>query len=143
MWCRIKFLGVWDTVAALGIPFKSIDVFVDKVPFFRHKFQDLRLSKSVVNARQALAIDDERLTFHPLVWDDKLESYQTMKQVWFCGMHSDVGGGYPEQSLSDIPLEWLVDEAMNCGLRIHPSHKGAGPAESAWHAARFARHASI
>ena len=92
MWCRINFLGVWDTVAALGIPFKSLDVLVDKVPFFRHDYQDLRLSDSVQNGRHALAIDDERLLFHPTLWDRELIEHQTMKQVWFCGMHTDVGG---------------------------------------------------
>ncbi len=123
MWCRIEFLGVWDTVAALGIPFKSLDVLVDKVPFFRHKFQDLRLSESVQHARHALAIDDERLTFHPTLWDKELTDYQTMKQVWFCGMHTDVGGGYPEQELSDIPLIWMIAEAKQHGLRLYPKNK--------------------
>jgi len=122
MWCRIKFLGVWDTVAALGIPFKWLDVFVDKIPFFRHKFHDLRLSESVSHARQALAIDDERLTFHPVLWDARIKKDQTMKQVWFCGMHTDVGGGYEEQELSDIPLVWMVTEAKRHGLRIYPEH---------------------
>ena len=54
-WCKIMFLGVWDTVAALGIPFKSIDVVVNLVPFFRHKFHNLNLSESVKHARHALA----------------------------------------------------------------------------------------
>ena len=123
MWCRIKFVGVWDTVAALGIPFKSLDVLVDKVPFFRHSYQDLRLSDSVQHARHALAIDDERLLFHPKIWDRKLTEYQTMKQVWFGGMHTDVGGGYAEQELSDIPLIWMLTEAEQHGLRIYPKHE--------------------
>lgn len=128
MWCRIHFLGVWDTVAALGLPFKSLDVLVDKVPFFRHGFQDLRLSESVQHARHALAIDDERLTFHPTLWDEKFSDAQeekqvTMKQVWFCGMHTDVGGGYSEEELSDIPLIWMLTEAKQHGLRIYPEHK--------------------
>ena len=127
MWCRIHFLGVWDTVAALGLPFKSIDVLVDKVPFFRHSFQDLRLSESVQHARHALAIDDERLTFHPTLWDEKFSDNQeekqvTMKQVWFCGMHTDVGGGYREHELSDIPLIWMIGEAKEIGLRLYSMH---------------------
>lgn len=120
MWCSIRFLGVWDTVAALGIPFKSIDVVVDKIPLFRHKFHDLRLSPSVENGYHALAIDDERLTFHPTPWDPNVGENQTIRQVWFCGMHSDVGGGYPEQELSDIALEWLVQKAVEHGLRLYP-----------------------
>ncbi len=117
-WCKIKFLGVWDTVDALGLPFKELDFIVDWIPFFRHKYHNLRLSNSVTHARHALAIDDERLTFHPKIWDKEIEEHQTMKQVWFCGMHTDVGGGYKEHELSDIPLTWMVLEAKDCGLRI-------------------------
>ena len=123
MWCRIKFLGVWDTVAALGVPIKSVDVVIDKIPFLRHRFHDLRLSESVENAYHALAIDDERKTFHPTLWDPEITTDQTMKQVWFCGMHTDVGGGYPEQELSDIALEWMLRTAEKHGLRIYPGHR--------------------
>ena len=105
MWCRIKFLGVWDTVAALGLPFRTLDVLVDKVPIFRNRFQDFRLSKSVENAYHALAIDDERRTFHPVLWDAECEHDQTVEQVWFCGMHTDVGGGYEETGEDEI---WTV-----------------------------------
>lgn len=122
-WCSIKFLGVWDTVAALGIPIKWLDVIIDQIPLFHHEFHNLRLSESVQNACQALAIDEERLTFHPMLWDEKLLECQTMKQVWFCGMHTDVGGGYQEQELSDIPLVWLVAEAKEHGLLIYPQHQ--------------------
>jgi uncharacterized protein (DUF2235 family) len=122
-WCKIKFLGVWDTVDALGLPFKKLDFFVDWIPLFRHKYHNLRLSNSVTHARHALAIDDERLTFHPKIWDKDIEDYQTMKQVWFCGMHTDVGGGYKEHDLSDIALTWMVLEAKECGLRIFSNNE--------------------
>ncbi len=120
MWTRIKFLGVWDTVAALGLPFKSVDSFFDRLPFFKHKFHNLILSPSVENAYHALSIDDERLTFHPTLWDPKILPYQKMKQVWFCGVHTDVGGGYPEQELSDIALLWIKSRALEHGLKIYP-----------------------
>jgi uncharacterized protein (DUF2235 family) len=123
IWCRVKFLGVWDTVAALGVPHRSVDVVLDRIPFFRHEFHDLKLSPSVENAYHALAIDDERLTFHPTLWDPGIESYQSMKQVWFCGMHSDVGGGYAERHLSDLALEWMVCMARDHGLEIYPHHR--------------------
>jgi len=122
-WCKIKFLGVWDTVDALGLPFKELDFFVDWIPFFRHKYHNLKLSNSVTHARHALAIDDERLTFHPKIWDKEIEDYQSMKQVWFCGMHTDVGGGYNEHELSDIALTWMVLEAKDCGLRIFSTNE--------------------
>jgi len=123
MYCRIKFLGVWETVSALGIPIKLIDVFVGRVPSFRYRFHDLRLSNVVEHGRQALAIDDERLTFHPVFWDTELHEGQTVKQVWFCGMHTDVGGRYFEQDLSDIPLIWMLTEAKEYGLLINPRNK--------------------
>ncbi len=122
MWTRIKFLGCFDTVAALGLPIKTFSVLIDKVPAFQHTFQNFKLNKTVENAYQALAIDDERETFHPLLWDTDVLPYQSIKQVWFCGMHTDVGGGYDEQELSDIPLVWMKDMAINHGLIIYPSH---------------------
>lgn len=123
MWCRIKFLGVWDTVAALGLPVAWMSDILDLVPWFKHKFHNLRLSESVENAYHALAIDDQRLTFHPVLWDPQVKEYQTMKQVWFCGMHTDVGGGYREHQLSDIVLQWMIEKAQAHGLRIYPRHK--------------------
>jgi uncharacterized protein (DUF2235 family) len=126
MWCRIRFLGVWDTVAALGVPFKSIDIVLDKLPFFRHRFHNFRLSPSVENAYHALAIDEERRTFHPSLWKPEKKSYQDIKQVWFCGAHTDVGGGYNKdkhQELSDIPLVWMTQMAVMHGLIIYLDHE--------------------
>lgn len=123
MWTTIRFLGCFDTVAALGLPFRTLSVLLDGFPLFRHRFHNFRLSHSVEHACQALAIDDERRTFHPVLWDRQILPDQTIKQVWFCGMHTDVGGGYPEQELSDIPLVWLTQQAVNHGLLIYPKHK--------------------
>jgi uncharacterized protein (DUF2235 family) len=122
MWTRIKFLGCYDTVAALGLPIKPLSVLITKIPMFRYAFHNFKLSETVENAYQALAIDDERETFHPILWDTDVLPYQTIKQVWFCGMHTDVGGGYDEQALSDIPLVWLKDMAVNHGLLIYPAN---------------------
>ena len=123
MWCRVRFLGAWDTVAALGIPVKFLNVMINAVPFFRHDFQDLSLSESVEHARHALAIDDERKIFQPVLWEPHLDEHQTLDQVWFSGVHTDVGGGYAEQGLSDIALGWMRDEAVGFGLRIFSGHK--------------------
>lgn len=117
-WTKIRFLGCYDTVAALGIPIKSISALFDYIPGFKHSFHNFKLSKCVENAYQALAIDDERKTFHPILWDPEVLPYQTIKQVWFCGMHTDVGGGYDEQELSDIPLDWMNSMAVKHGLII-------------------------
>jgi len=123
MWTRIKFIGCYDTVAALGLPFKFASAILDGIPGFRHRFHNFTLSESIEHAYQALAIDDERKTFHPVLWDTDITDYQTMRQVWFAGMHTDVGGGYKEQELSDIPLVWLTHMAVLKGLRIYPRHK--------------------
>jgi len=123
MWCKIRFLGAWDTVAALGIPIRFLHSIINAVPFFRHDFQDLTLSESVEHARHALAIDEEREIFAPVIWQPQLFEYQTLDQVWFAGVHTDVGGGYPETSLSDIPLIWMRDEAIRFGLRIYADNK--------------------
>ena len=123
MWCKIRFVGVWDTVAALGIPITGLNAIIEQVPSWKNNFQDLRMSKSVEHGRHALAIDDERKIFHPVLWDRNIEDYQTMQQVWFCGMHTDVGGGYAEQGLADNALEWMVGEARKKGLLIFDSNQ--------------------
>ena len=121
MWCSIEFLGVWDTVAALGLPSKTLNVLVDKVPLWKHRFHNFTLSSSVRNAYHALAIDDERNAFRPSLWDGLSNpQFQKMKQVWFCGSHTDIGGGYVESGgLSDIPLQWLVKYGQEHGLLIY------------------------
>lgn len=115
---EIQFLGCYDTVAALGHPYKWVSKVIDKFPFWKHRFHDFKLSNYVQNAYQALAIDDKRKTFHPILWD--ADSNQNIKQVWFCGMHSDVGGGYKDSALADIPFVWLKNMAVKHELIIYP-----------------------
>ena len=125
MWCKIKFLGVWDTVAALGLPIKLGSNILDKI--FPHSFHSFDLSDSVVFARHALSIDEERKDFLPVLWNP-LENDTTgkMKQVWFCGVHTDVGGGYLEEDLSNFSLKWMIREATAKDLIIYdksPAYK--------------------
>ncbi|MCZ6798000.1 MAG: DUF2235 domain-containing protein [Gammaproteobacteria bacterium] len=122
IWTRIKFLGCFDTVAALGVPFKPLSVLINEFPGLEHNFHNYKLSESVEDACHALSIDDERKTFHPILWDAEKLPYQSIKQVWFCGMHTDVGGGYETHKLSDIPLVWMRDMAVNSGLCIYPDN---------------------
>ena len=70
----------------------------------------------VENAYHALAIDERRTPFEPTLWMHKPKPGQTIEQVWFCGVHSDVGGGYPERGLSDITLDWMIGKAKGVGL---------------------------
>ena len=123
MWTRIKFLGCFDTVDALGFPIKSISAILNQIPFFRHRFHDFKISESVEHAFHALAVDDKRKTFHPVLWDTELRDYQSLEQVWFPGMHTDVGGGYREHHLSDLSLIWMCRKALEHGLRMYDTSR--------------------
>ncbi len=117
----VRFLGVWDTVGALGIPTRVL-AFVDEADLF----YDEELGSSVDVARHAVAIDELRKDFAPTLW--KKKSAADLKQVWFAGVHSDVGGGVEGQKrnrASDIPLGWMVREADTTGLRFEKHVHGA------------------
>jgi uncharacterized protein (DUF2235 family) len=113
---RIKFIGVWDTVGALGIP----DIPTPAVISNYWKFHDVTLSTWVDNAFHALALDERRKPFQPTLWDqaDDAPPGQTLQQVWFPGVHSNIGGGYRDTGLSDIALLWLAGKAQTCGLAL-------------------------
>jgi uncharacterized protein (DUF2235 family) len=113
----IDFLGVWDTVGALGIPGR-----LRRLAARRHEFHDVLLSRVVRNAFHALAIDEHRAPFQPALWDDKRRPGQRVEQVWFAGAHSNVGGGYPEAGLADEAFTWMVQRAMECGLAFDTSY---------------------
>jgi uncharacterized protein (DUF2235 family) len=121
----IRFIGVWDTVSAYGGPIAELTRAIDNW-IFRLSTPDYELNPAVECARHALALDDERDSFHPLLWDEVHEDEvepeprtkpRRMQQVWFTGMHSDVGGGYPDESLSYVSLLWMMEEAEEAGLR--------------------------
>ena len=85
----------------------------------RHQFHDVKLGAAVKNARQALAVDERRMKFEPCLWDAVDETCcedPRVKQVWFEGCHSDVGGGFKDTGLSDTALLWMVAEANEQGL---------------------------
>jgi uncharacterized protein (DUF2235 family) len=116
---RIRCIGVWDTVGALGVPLTGLPL-VDAVNK-RWQFHDTTLSTTVDNAFHALAIDEKRRPFEPTLWQQQSDAGdQRLEQVWFAGVHSDVGGGYPEGGLADIALLWMVDRAESCGLAFRP-----------------------
>ena len=117
----IRFMGVWDTVDAVGLPFHVSD-FINLV-FYRFKFRDHILSPSVKRACHALAVDDQRHSFHPLLWREGPGDAGRIEQVWFAGAHSNVGGGYPKQGMSLVALEWMLRKAEEAGLRPLESDK--------------------
>ena len=107
---KIHFIGVWDTVDAVGKPFHISDI-INSV-FYRFKFPDRTLSEHVEHAYHALAVDEERHSFDPLLWKQSIPSQnktQKVEQVWFAGAHSNVGGGYPKQGMSLVALDWLME----------------------------------
>jgi hypothetical protein len=127
---RIQFLGVWDTVGALGIPdnLAILNLLDDRR---KYAFHDTQLGDSVLEARHAVALDEMRASFAPTLWTG-VAGRAGVRQLWFPGVHSDVGGGYAECGLSDGALKWMVDEAAALGLafkpamlaQIRPSHHG-------------------
>jgi uncharacterized protein (DUF2235 family) len=123
------FIGVWDTVRSLGLP--GISRFIP----WRHAFHDATLHPDVQHARHALALDENRAMFLPELWEELEADHATgrIKQVWFPGVHSDVGGGYPERELSDLTLAWMITQATKIPnpvivdatlLSLSPSHRG-------------------
>lgn len=113
----IELIGVWDTVAAYGTPFAELTRGIDRW-VWPLSMPDLKLHERVQAARQALSLDDERDTFHPLLWNETEEKTERIKQVWFSGMHADVGGGYADDALSREPLLWMMRQGRDFGLRF-------------------------
>jgi uncharacterized protein (DUF2235 family) len=112
----IEFLGVWDTVSAIGAPTFYLRKIVNR--FYPLTFAELNVGPGVLAARHAISIDDERLTFHPELWNEEHETDGRVLQVWFPGVHSNVGGGYTKQGMSLVALDWMMAEAEARGLRF-------------------------
>lgn len=114
----IRFIGVWDTVGALGIPDELAFANIFDNPL-KHAFHDTDLGDNIQTARHAVAMDERRQTFQPTLWT-KFEG-RDVKQIWFPGGHGDVGGGYKETGLSDGALAWMMLEAEAEGLHYDPA----------------------
>lgn len=115
----INFVGLFDTVEAFGVPIEEFRRAIDWA-IWPISFRNARLSKRVRRAFHALSLDDERTTFHPLRFDMRGEQPSRISEVWFAGVHSDVGGGYPDADLEHVPLVWMADHAVaEGGLRFN------------------------
>lgn len=113
---EIAFIGVWDTVDAYGLPVDELAKLWDRF-IFPMRFEDRKLNGKVAKACHALSIDDERHTFHPVLWDERQEcDPERIEQVWFPGVHSDVGGGYPRRDLALVSLDWMISKVEATGL---------------------------
>jgi uncharacterized protein (DUF2235 family) len=107
--CPITFLGLWDTVSSLGWLYSP------------KTFPNTASIPNAKTVRHAMALDERRAKFRP----NRVRQASNLMEVWFAGVHADVGGGYPENqsALAKIPLEWMLDEAMKAGLDIDPLQK--------------------
>ena len=120
----VKFIGVWDTVGALGIPFGDIPILSSA----NYQFLDTNLRINNAFAYHALAIDEHRKAFSPTLWtrithqnpapgqDAVPRPLSDVEQRWFVGAHANVGGGYRSDLLAQLPLKWLMAKAASHGL---------------------------
>jgi uncharacterized protein (DUF2235 family) len=107
--CPLHLVGVWDTVSSVGWVWDPL-----RLPYTGQ-------NPDMANGRHAISIDERRCYFRNNLWGAQLPN-QTLKQVWFAGVHSDVGGSYAdsESGLSQITLEWMLCEAVSLGLLVDP-----------------------
>ncbi len=117
---KIAMVGVWDTVGSLGIP----AAFGGVSPLL-YGFLDTGLHSDVLHAYHAVSIDERRKQFPATLWTSAPTSNQTIEQVYFSGVHCDVGGGYADDAngtaLSDITLGWMIAKAQALGMKFDPS----------------------
>lgn len=118
----IRFVGVFDTVGAIGVPIPRAARLAEPIV----GFHDTSLGGHVEHAVQALAIDERRGPYQPTLWTAPagaaaLPEGRTCLQVWFPGVHSDVGGGYPERGIGDLALDFVMRRAVEAGLLVDPA----------------------
>lgn len=104
--CPVHFVGVWDTVRSL-------------VMNANKKFHNAKLNPEVKFGYHAMSIDERRKDFPVCLWDESnAVPGQTIEQVWFAGVHADVGGWYDERGLANVSLHWMINKAKSCGMLI-------------------------
>ncbi|CAG8954480.1 hypothetical protein HYFRA_00004392 [Hymenoscyphus fraxineus] len=124
----VTAIAVWDTVGSLGIPSVPIlSVVGSSQSTHEYKFYNTNLNGTVKHAFQALALDEQRKTFRPAVWErksmDKTDRCD-LRQVWFPGAHSNIGGGYDDQGMANISLAWMMDQLASIGVTFLDEYIG-------------------
>ncbi|KAF2217434.1 hypothetical protein CERZMDRAFT_80195 [Cercospora zeae-maydis SCOH1-5] len=105
----IKAIGVFDTVGSLGIPVNPLLQRLGLPHVLRkYRFYNTDLDPNIENAFQALALDESRSAYRPALWQKIPGVQSNLKQVWYPGAHTSIGGGYPEASLSNLSLAWMM-----------------------------------
>ncbi|MES2659480.1 MAG: DUF2235 domain-containing protein [Verrucomicrobiota bacterium] len=116
---NIHFLGVWDTVGAMGLPFLRHRI--AKSLGWEWDFHSTDFRQKVLHAYHAVSINERRSKFQPVLKDEL--DRENVVEKWFYGVHSDIGGGYVETGLSNITLEWMIEQANKNGLAFVPRWK--------------------
>ena len=114
----VHFLGVWDTVGSLGVPLDGLRWIGAR----RHRWHDVTLGGHIKTACHLVAIDEQRRSFAPSLWTSRASGATEVEQVWFPGVHDDVGGGREDRGLSDRALAFMWARARSSGLSLHSSH---------------------
>jgi hypothetical protein len=121
----ITCVGVWDTVGAYGIPLGfGLSSLARSFTYWTRGFRDTHFGTTVKLGLHAVAIDERRRPFAPTFWtrrpDIPADQQIPVEQVWFAGVHSNVGGGYVDRGLSDLALVWMMAEVQErTGLRFN------------------------
>jgi uncharacterized protein (DUF2235 family) len=108
----IKFIGVWDTVGSLGAP----GLLGWLLNSDKYKYHQVGISKEMLHAYHAMAIDERRKPFKPTLWERPAGWTGTLEQAWFCGVHTNVGGSCKWDGLANEALHWIVEKAETHGL---------------------------
>jgi uncharacterized protein (DUF2235 family) len=138
----VEMVGVWDTVGSLGIP----GIFFNMLNQKKYGFLDTSIHPCVKHGYHAVCLDERRAQFQPTLWTNAdgsaLANNDQVEQVWFPGVHCDVGGSYTESQLSDITLSWMMQKAKKHGLILSPEAEAqnlhppagnvTGPAHDEW-----------
>ncbi len=150
----LRCVGVWDTVGTLGVPgvLGSLQPpgWLKPVLPKAHEFHDVALSSRVKFGFQAVAVDEKRKFFKPTLWEQSPDAAdQVLEQVWFPGVHADIGGGNKERALADNTFVWMVESTRRAGLEFdeayitdsfHPDPRGKQHESLNFVYARFGRY---
>ena len=126
----IELVGVWDTVKALG--FRAPVLW--RLSEERHAFHNHELGSTIRHGYHALAMNETREAYDPVLWTSPPGFEGQIEQVWFKGTHGDVGGqlgGFEDaRPLANIPLVWMLEKAEMCGLPLPEGWKDRFPCEA-------------
>ena len=126
----IEMIGVWDTVKALGLPYPILS----RLAPMATNFHNAHVGAPVRNAFQALAMHETRESYTPVLWETTDRFKGTLEQVWFRGVHADIGGHIhahpPARALSNIPLVWMLEKVEECALFLPKGWKERFPMDA-------------